>query len=95
MVEKIKSEITKAVFGITIGDVVKAIGFLSVGFMVYYNQQAINQKLFDGLAQNTKNIEVISDRSNKTLEVLQEYVANMDNYLSATTGKQFRYGTQK
>lgn len=84
--------IADMVFGIRAGDIVKAIPVIFLCGMVWSNQQAFNVKLLDMVNANSQIIKNLASENSKTLSIMNEYIAKMDSYLSAATGKRFRNG---
>lgn len=73
--------LARQVFGITIGDAVKAGSIFCLGVMLYANQQSFNSTVMTSLKQNS---EAIGD--------IRSTLYNLNNYLSSATGRQFENG---
>lgn len=73
--------IAHQLFGITLGDLMKAGSVVALGVMIYANQQHFNTSVIESLKQNSQAIGDIR----VTLD-------NLNLYLSATTGKVFHNG---
>lgn len=73
--------IANQLFGVTIGDLLKAGSVVALGVMIYANQQHFNTSVVESLKQNSQAIGDIRG----TLD-------NLNLYLSATTGKVFHNG---
>lgn len=73
--------IANKTFGITVADVFKVVPILVLIVTVYVNQQNFNAKMLESTSENSQAIGGI-----------KETLANLNNYLSATTGKQFKDG---
>lgn len=84
--------IANTMFGISIGDVVKAVPVIFLCGIVWANQQSTNEKLSEAMAANTTSIKEIANSNTRTLNALTDYISKMDSYLSSTTGKRFRNG---
>ncbi len=83
--------ISKSVFGITIGDAVKAITVVAIGVMLYANQQRVNEQLM----QSIKLVSDSSERNTAAITSMRDVLWNLNNYLSASTGKQFKDGVPR
>lgn len=79
-------------FGLTIGDIVKAVPIIFLCGIVWANQKSTNEKLSEAIQANTTQIKEIVNGNTQTLNFLQSYISRVDNYLSATTGKRFKNG---
>lgn len=73
--------IASHVFGITLGDVFKVIPVVILIITVYVNQQNFNVQILNMVNNNTITVSKISVT-----------IDNLNNYLSSTTGKQFKDG---
>ena len=73
--------IASTVFGITLSDVFKVIPVLILLVTVYVNQQNFNAQILNSVNNNSRAIEGISTA-----------MSNLNNYLSASTGKRFKNG---
>lgn len=73
--------IANSMFGITIGDALKAGSVLALGIMLYANQLNFNNTVMKSLASNS---DAIGD--------IRSTLDNLNNYLSSSTGKQFEKG---
>lgn len=75
-------------FGFTPRDIIKAVGFVFLCGTLYAGQQNINKQMLESIVQisaNTKdNASAISG--------LKDTLYNLNNYLSSSTGKQFKDG---
>lgn len=78
----------KSKFDLSLGDLIKAIPIILACGMVYANNESfkkeqleVNQQL---VSSNTQNAQAIGG--------IKEVLWNLNNYLSSTTGKQFRDG---
>lgn len=68
-------------FGITLADVFKAAPFFALIVTVYVNQQNFNIMILNSQNQNAQAISAMKDT-----------LVNLNNYLSSSTGKQFKDG---
>lgn len=68
-------------FGITFADVLKVIPVFILIITVYVNQQNFNVQLLN-----------ISNSNSKSIMNITNVLGNLNNYLSSTTGKQFKDG---
>lgn len=68
-------------FGITIGDIFKVIPVFILIVTVYVNQQNFNVQILNMTNNNSKAVSDIT-----------QVIGNINNYLSSTTGKQFKDG---
>ena len=68
-------------FGVSIGDLVKAIPIIFLAGILYAGQQKFNEGMTVMVSNNTKAINSI-----------EETLGNLNNYLSSSTGKQFKDG---
>lgn len=68
-------------FGITISDIFKVIPVFILIITVYVNQQNFNVQILAMVNNNTSAVVGI-----------KETLGNLNNYLSSTTGKQFKDG---
>jgi hypothetical protein len=73
--------IANTTFGVSLGDIVKAVPIIFLCGIVWANQQSFNSMVVKSLE---KNAEAIGD--------VKTVLANLNNYLSSTTGKRFRNG---
>lgn len=80
--------IANTVFGITIGDIIKAVPVIIACVMLYANNENFkrNQVTFNSriLTSTNENAQAIGG--------LKEVMWNLNNYLSSSTGKQFKDG---
>lgn len=86
------NSVENRVFGVSVGDVIKAVPVIFLCGMIWQNQQITNKTLFNSLSENNKSIQELTRSNGATLEFLNKYISRMDNYLSATTGKRFKEG---
>jgi hypothetical protein len=73
--------ITDSVFGITLSDVFKIIPIFALAINVYSNQKSFNERILDMTNRNSEAISAMSNGLN-----------NINNSLSAITGKQYKDG---
>lgn len=90
--------ITSAVFGISIAEIVRFVPIAGLFIAVYVNQQNFNttQQNFN-LQQQQFNKEMVTAnaKNSEAIGGIKEVLGNLNNYLSATTGKQFRDGVPR
>ena len=73
--------ITKTVFGLTLGDVIKTVPIIFLAGIVYAHQDDFNKKLF---AWHKEDVATIAG--------IQTTLENLNSWLSASTGKPFKDG---
>lgn len=82
--------VSGAIFGISIGDIVKAVPVVFLCGIVYANQQNVNSHLMGSISEVSKTTALNSE----AIGGLKDTLKNLDNYLSASTGKPFYNGRQ-
>lgn len=75
-------------FGVSIGDVLKAIPIIVACVYMYSNQQAFNRTMMGSI----DSLSLSTNENAKAIGGIKDTLSNLNNYLSATTGKQFEYG---
>lgn len=80
--------ISNSLFGITIGEAIKVVSVVAVGAMLYANQLKVNEQLM----QSIKLVSETSEKNSEAILGVKDVLWNLNNYLSASTGKQFKDG---
>ncbi len=80
--------IAESVFGVTLGDCLKAASVITVGILIYANQQNFNKTIMESVAQVSFN----TNENAKAISGVKDALNNLNNYLSSSTGKQFKDG---
>lgn len=75
--------ISNTMFGVSMGDIVKAVPIIFMAGMIYMYQQGLNSRILEMVGNNTTAISSMS-RS----------ITRLNMYLSASTGKQFDDGVE-
>lgn len=83
--------ISKTAFGVTLGDIVKAIPIVFLCGIVYANQQNVNKHMMDAVLQ----VSASTSENSKAINGIWVVLNNLNNYLSASTGKQFKDGVPR
>ena len=75
-------------FGISIGDFMKAVPIIVACSMVYFNNESFKRTQADFNSQ----MLISTSENAKAIGGLKGTLDNLNNYLSSTTGKQFKDG---
>lgn len=80
--------IAATVFGITLGDIVKAVPVIAACVLIYSNNEHFKQ---DQLSFNKTVLSSINTNA-ENIAGIKNVLTNLNNYLSSATGKQFKDG---
>lgn len=73
--------IANTAFGVSLGDIVKAVPIIFLCGIIYAGQQNFNERILKNVNDNSQAIGG-----------MKEALSNLNNYLSSATGKQFKDG---